>query len=240
MDFNQDASRHPRSTSKKKPRHHHSHPHRSSGDAQDANENRRRKSWTSFTDPTTTQNESQEDVMAAARQKRCSYPGLDCTTRSSSPVLGAARVTKNRIHVITPSTSPVRAYLQEAKRQPARRQQQRSRERDIRDEQSTTTTTTDNESDEGGNTSSSTDDVCRQRPGPCDSLLMTNLSDMWRRHRLCDVILRSNGQEVAAHKLALAAFSEPFARRYCEGDKRSVQVRLFFCVTNQSNIMYSA
>ncbi|KAK7103055.1 hypothetical protein V1264_021184 [Littorina saxatilis] len=59
------------------------------------------------------------------------------------------------------------------------------------------------------------DDV---EPTRRDSLLMTHLTAMWRRHRLCDVILRSEGQKIAAHKLALAAFSETFARRYCEGE----------------------
>ncbi|KAL8604342.1 hypothetical protein ACOMHN_028105 [Nucella lapillus] len=60
--------------------------------------------------------------------------------------------------------------------------------------------------------------------GRSDNLLIANLSDMLRHHRLCDVTLRSNGQEVMAHKLALAAFSDTFARTYCEGNTRDVVI----------------
>ncbi|KAK7499567.1 hypothetical protein BaRGS_00009219 [Batillaria attramentaria] len=62
--------------------------------------------------------------------------------------------------------------------------------------------------------------------GHPNGLLMANLCDMWRRHRLCDAVLRVDGQEFPVHRLAIAAFSNTFARRYCEGEARTAPLQL--------------
>lgn len=53
------------------------------------------------------------------------------------------------------------------------------------------------------------------------SLMMKSLCEFWRENRLCDVILRVGGQDIPAHRLALAAVSNSFARRYC-GEKYGI------------------
>lgn len=42
------------------------------------------------------------------------------------------------------------------------------------------------------------------------------LYDLWRSQQMCDIIIKVNGKEFHAHKLALAAHSEKFTSRYCE------------------------
>ncbi|VDI27305.1 Hypothetical predicted protein [Mytilus galloprovincialis] len=42
------------------------------------------------------------------------------------------------------------------------------------------------------------------------------LYDLWTQQQLCDIVIRVNGKEFLAHKLALAAHSEKFTSRYCE------------------------
>jgi hypothetical protein len=42
------------------------------------------------------------------------------------------------------------------------------------------------------------------------------LYNMWQNSRMCDVVVKINGQELPAHKLALAAHSEKLFSEYCE------------------------
>lgn len=46
--------------------------------------------------------------------------------------------------------------------------------------------------------------------------LNTFLFNLWSNQQLCDIVIRVNGKEYLAHKLALAAYSEKFTSRYCE------------------------
>lgn len=46
--------------------------------------------------------------------------------------------------------------------------------------------------------------------------LNTFLYNLWSNQQLCDIVIKVNGKEYLAHKLALAAYSEKFTSRYCE------------------------
>ncbi|CAC5393671.1 KLHL9_13 [Mytilus coruscus] len=50
----------------------------------------------------------------------------------------------------------------------------------------------------------------------CGKELSEFLYNLWTQQQLCDIVIRVNGKEFLAHKLALAAHSEKFTSRYCE------------------------
>ena len=152
------------------------------------------------------------------KHKRRSYPGY-VSKRRSSPLLRVDNLVESlKEQLRLPCTHNPCPNTHSSKHRAAECRHGRIEKSGDKTQQPTTSEDDDGNGEESESVAEEPLQSGRRRSS--GSLLMTNLSDMWRRHRLCDVILRSNGQEIAAHKLALAAFSDTFARRYCEGEGR--------------------
>ncbi|KAK3101595.1 hypothetical protein FSP39_004731 [Pinctada imbricata] len=75
------------------------------------------------------------------------------------------------------------------------------------------------------------------------------LYSLWKDRRMCDIVIKVNGQEIPAHKVALAAYSDKFTTRYCEqapttiseillpnASVEAVQVLLDYIYTSDLNV----
>ena len=174
------------------------------------NENRRRKSLTSVSDRL---GAGRKSWTADGKRKRWSYPGYASKRRPSPDRVGSLAESLRERLSLRCSHNHAANTCSDKRGATAGPERRLEREKAAQRQQLTTS-----EDDDGNGEDSESVLDDEGPPGRRSSLLMMNLSDMWRRRRLCDVILRSNGQEIAAHKLALAAFSDTFARRYCEGE----------------------
>lgn len=171
--------------------------------ATNINENRRRRSLTTFHE-----RKLQE---AEDSPRRLSDP---CLFHHTSR-LGGDRITSSFIDPLSKKHGRVNATVNHS----GRHRRTSGKLHSARAEPAESVVSSDNEGEEENRTGN----VSSHNSA---GLLAANLCDMWRRDRLCDAVLHAGGQEFPVHCLVLAAFSNTFASRYCESGTREAPLQL--------------